>query len=94
MGSAFTASATRHGGQESTINTFHIKLLHHGMRVVGAPDSEKRQTTVAEISGGSPQGASAITGGDGSRQPSENELALARFQGRHVAEIARRLTRP
>lgn len=94
VGSVFTASATQHGGQESTINTFHITLLHHGMLVVGVPYSEKRQSTIAEISGGSPYGASTITGGDGSRQPSENELAIARFQGRHVAEITRRLTRP
>lgn len=93
VGSVFASSATQHGGQESTINTFHITLLHHGMVVVGVPYSERRQTTVAEISGGSPYGAATITGGDGSRQPSANELAIARFQGRHVAEITRRLTR-
>lgn len=91
VGSVFTSSATQHGGQESTILSFHTTLLHHGMIIVGVPYSEKRQMTIDEITGGSPYGASTITGGDGSRLPSENELAIARFQGRHVAEITRRL---
>jgi NAD(P)H dehydrogenase (quinone) len=91
VGSVFTSTATQHGGQESTILSFHTTLLHHGMVVVGVPYSEARQMTLAEITGGSPYGASTITGGDGSRQPSENELAIARFQGEHVARIAARL---
>jgi len=91
VGSVFASTATQHGGQESTILSFHTSLLHHGMVIVGVPYSEQRQMTLAEISGGSPYGATTISGGDGSRQPSENELAIARFQGRHVAEIARRL---
>jgi NAD(P)H dehydrogenase (quinone) len=91
VGSVFTSSATQHGGQESTILSFHTTLLHHGMIVVGTPYSEKRQTIMNEITGGSPYGASTITGGDGSRMPSENELAFARFQGKHVAEITKRL---
>lgn len=91
VGSVFTSSGTQHGGQESTILSFHTTLLHHGLIIVGVPYSEKRQTTVEEISGGSPYGSSTIAGGDGSRLPSENELAIARFQGRHVAGIARRL---
>jgi NAD(P)H dehydrogenase (quinone) len=93
VGSVFTSSATQHGGQESTILSFHTTLLHHGMIVVGLPYSEARQMGVDEIKGGSPYGASTIAGGDGSRQPSEAELGMARFQGRHVAEIARRLAR-
>lgn len=91
VGSVFTSTATQHGGQESTLLSFHTTLLHHGLMVVGVPYSEARQMTLAEITGGSPYGASTITGGDGSRQPSENELAIARFQGRHVAQIAARL---
>lgn len=93
VGSVFTSTATQHGGQETTITSFHTTLLHHGMVIVGVPYSEQRQMTLAEISGGSPYGASTITGGDGSRQPSENELAIARFQGRHVATIAAQLKR-
>lgn len=93
VGSVFTSSATQHGGQESTILSFHTTLLHQGMVIVGVPYSEQRQMTVSEISGGSPYGASTITGGDGSRQPSANELAIARFQGRHVATIAAQLQR-
>ncbi len=91
VGSVFASTATQHGGQETTLTSFHTTLLHHGMVIVGVPYSEPRQMTLAEISGGSPYGASTITGGDGSRQPSENELAIARFQGRHVATIAKRL---
>jgi NAD(P)H dehydrogenase (quinone) len=91
VGSVFTSTATQHGGQETTLTSFHTTLLHHGMVIVGVPYSEARQMTLAEITGGSPYGASTITGGDGSRQPSENELAIARFQGQHVATIAKRL---
>ena len=91
VGSVFTSTATQHGGQETTIISSYITLLHHGMVIVGLPYSETRQTTLDEISGGSPYGASTITGGDGSRWPSENELAMARFQGRHVATITKKL---
>ena len=91
VGSVFTSTATQHGGQESTILSFHTTLLHQGMVIVGVPYSEARQMTMAEITGGSPYGSSTLTGGDGSRQPSENELAIARFQGRHVAQIAAKL---
>ncbi len=91
VGSVFTSSGTQHGGQESTILSFHTTLLHHGMVVVGLPYSFQGQTTVAEVAGCSPYGASTIAGGDGSRLPSELELAGARFQGRHVAAIARKL---
>jgi NAD(P)H dehydrogenase (quinone) len=91
VGSVFTSTATQHGGQESTILSFHTTLLHHGMVIVGVPYSEARQMTIDEVSGGSPYGASTITGGQGQRLPSENELAIARFQGQHVAEIAARL---
>jgi NAD(P)H dehydrogenase (quinone) len=91
VGSVFASTATQHGGQETTITSFHTTLLHLGMVIVGVPYSEQRQMTMAEISGGSPYGASTIAGGDGSRSPSENELAIARFQGKHVAEIAKRL---
>lgn len=93
VGSVFVSTATQHGGQESTILSFHITLLHLGMIVVGVPYSCAALFGHAEVSGGSPYGASTIAGGDGSRQPSENELAVARFQGRHVAEITARLTR-
>lgn len=91
VGSVFTSSATQHGGQESTILGFHTTLLHHGMVLVGLPYSESRQTGLDEIKGGSPYGASTIAGGQGERQPSEQELAMARFQGRHVTGIAKRL---
>jgi len=91
VGSVFTSSATQHGGQETTITSFHTTLLHHGMIIVGLPYSETRQTTLDEITGGSPYGASTIAAADGSRMPSENELAMARFQGRHVATVAKRL---
>lgn len=93
VGSVFTSTATQHGGQESTILSFHTTLLHQGMIIVGLPYSEQRQMTMSEISGGSPYGASTITGPDGSRQPSENELAMARFQGNHVAKITAALMR-
>jgi NAD(P)H dehydrogenase (quinone) len=88
----FTSSGTQHGGQESTILTMHVSLLHLGMVVVGLPYSEKRQTSMAELQGGSPYGASVIAGGDGSRQPNADELAMARYQGRHVARVAGRLS--
>lgn len=88
VGSVFTSSATQHGGQESTILSFHTTLLHQGLIIVGAPYSEQRQMTIAEMTGGSPYGASTITGSDGARQPSENELAIARFQGEYVTKIA------
>jgi len=91
VGSVFTSSATQHGGQETTITSFHTTLLHHGMIIVGLPYSETRQTTLNEIAGGSPYGAGTIAAADGSRMPSENELAMARFQGRHVATVAKRL---
>jgi len=92
VGSVFTSSATQHGGQESTILSFHTTLLHHGMILVGLPYSFKGLMGVDEITGGSPYGASTIAGGDGRRMPSENELEAARFQGRHVAGIATKLT--
>lgn len=91
VGSVFTSSATQHGGQESTILTFHPTLLHHGMVVVGLPYSCQLQMGLDEIKGGSPYGASTIAGGQGERMPSEQELEMARFQGRHVAEIAAKL---
>ncbi|MBW2444248.1 MAG: NAD(P)H:quinone oxidoreductase, partial [Deltaproteobacteria bacterium] len=91
VGSVFTSSATQHGGQESTILTFHVTLLHHGLVVVGLPYAFQGQMRIDEITGGSPYGASTIAGGDGSRMPSENELAGAQFQGKHVAEIAAKL---
>ena len=91
VGSVFASTATQHGGQETTITSFHTTLLHHGMVIVGVPYSEARQTTMSEITGGSPYGATTLAGGDGARQPSANELAIARFQGRHVTDIARRL---
>ena len=93
VGSVFTSSATQHGGQESTILTFHVTLLHHGFVVVGLPYAFQGQMTLDEITGGSPYGASTIAGGDGSRMPSENELDAARFQGKHVAEIASKLVK-
>jgi NAD(P)H dehydrogenase (quinone) len=91
VGSVFSSTSAQHGGQETTITSFHTTLLHLGMVIVGVPYSETRQSTMAEISGGTPYGASTITGPDGSRMPSENELAIARFQGRHVATIAAKL---
>ena len=92
VGSVFTSSATQHGGQESTILSTHIVLLHQGMVIVGLPYSFQGQMILTELTGGSPYGASTIAGGDGSRQPSENELAGAFFQGRHVAQIAAKLS--
>lgn len=91
VGSVFTSSATQHGGQESTILGFIPTLLHHGMAVVGLPYSFQGQMGVDEIKGGSPYGASTITDGDGSRQPSKVELDAARFQGAHVAKLAAKI---
>ncbi|MEE4314960.1 MAG: NAD(P)H:quinone oxidoreductase [Desulfofustis sp.] len=91
VGSVFTSSATQHGGQESTILSFHITLLHQGMVVVGLPYSFAGQMGITEITGCSPYGASTIAGGQGERMPSENELAGARYQGAHVARIASKL---
>jgi len=91
LGSVFASSNTQHGGQESTILSFHTTLLHQGMIVVGLPYSFQGQMRMDEITGGSPYGASTIAGGQGERMPSENELAAARFQGKHVATIASKL---
>lgn len=91
IGSVFVSTASQHGGQESTLLSFHTSLLHHGMVVVGLPYSFGGQTKLDEVTGGSPYGATTIAGGDGSRQPSENELAGARFQGEHVARLAAKL---
>ena len=91
VGSVFTSTATQHGGQETTITSFHTTLLHQGMVIVGVPYSEQGLLNMKEITGGSPYGAGTLAGGDGSRQLSENELAIARFQGKHVAQIAKKL---
>ena len=93
VGSVFTSSATQHGGQESTLLSFHITLLHHGMVLVGLPYSFQGQTRNDEMTGGSPYGATTIAGTKGERTPTENELAAARYQGNHVATIAARLFR-
>jgi NAD(P)H dehydrogenase (quinone) len=91
VGSVFTSTATQHGGQESTILSFHTTLLHQGMVIVGLPYAFQGQMRIDEITGGSPYGASTITGTKGERMPSENELAGAHFQGKHVATIALKL---
>src|SRR5436190_23608761 len=91
VGSVFTSSATQHGGQESTILTFHPTLLHLGMIIVGLPYAEQTQMGIDEIKGGSPYGASTIAGAQGERMPSQQELSMARFQGRHVTTIAAKL---
>ena len=91
VGSVFTSTATQHGGQESTLLTFHVTLLHHGFVVVGLPYAFQGQMNNDEITGGSPYGASTIAGTQGERTPTENELAGARFQGKHVASIAAKL---
>ena len=93
VGSVFASTATQHGGQETTITSFHTTLLHQGMVIVGVPYSEPALMNLEQISGGTPYGATTIAGSDGSRQPSENELKIARFQGKHVAEIASKLAR-
>lgn len=91
VGGAFTATATQHGGQEVTLIGLIQTLLHHGLVVAGLPYSYAGQMTLDEITGGSPYGATTITGGDGSRMPSQNEVDGARFQGRHIARIAKAL---
>mgnify|MGYP001464095903 CR=1 FL=1 len=91
VGSVFASTATQHGGQETTITSFHTTLLHHGMIIVGVPYAEPRLLAMNEVTGGTPYGATTLAAGDGSRLPSENELAIARYQGRHVAAIAQRL---
>ena len=94
VGSVFVSTATQHGGQETTITSFHHTLIHHGMVIVGVPYSCTGLTVLDQVSGGTPYGASTLAGSDGKRQPTANELDIARFQGRHVAEITARLTRP
>lgn len=91
VGSVFASTATQHGGQETTITSFHSTLLHHGMVIVGVPYAEQRLLNMEEITGGTPYGATTLAGPDGSRRPTENELAIARYQGAHVAAIARKL---
>ncbi len=91
VGSVFVSTGTQHGGQETTITSFHTTLLHHGMIIVGVPYSCPELVNMGEITGGTPYGATTLAGTDGSRQPSANELAIARFQGRHVAEVAGKL---
>ena len=91
VGSVFAATGSQHGGQETTLTSMHTTLIHHGMVVVGVPYSVQELSNMTEITGGTPYGATTMAGGDGSRQPSENELAIARAQGRHVAEIATKL---
>jgi NAD(P)H dehydrogenase (quinone) len=93
VGSVFVSSATQHGGQESTILGFHVTLLHHGMVIVGLPYTFQGQMRMDEITGGSPYGATTLAGSKGERMPSENEIAGARFQGKHVATIASKLVR-
>jgi NAD(P)H dehydrogenase (quinone) len=92
VGSVFTSTATQHGGQETTITSFHSTLLHQGMIIVGLPYTFPGLTNMDEITGGSPYGASTLTKADGSRQPSANELDGARYQGKHVAQITAKLT--
>ena len=93
VGSVFASTGTQHGGQETTITSFHSTLLHHGMIIVGVPYTESGLTYMDDITGGTPYGATTLAGADGKRQPSENELKVARFQGKHVAEIATKLAR-
>ena len=93
IGSVFASTGTQHGGQETTITSFHTTLLHHGMVIVGVPYSESGLMHMGDITGGTPYGATTLAGPDGSRQPSENELKIARYQGKHVAEIASKLFR-
>jgi NAD(P)H dehydrogenase (quinone) len=93
VGSVFASTASQHGGQETTITSFHTTLLHHGMIIVGVPYSDKGLLDLSQVSGGTPYGATTIAGGDGSRQPSANELNIAKFQGKHVAEVTAKLFR-
>ena len=92
VGSVFVSTGTQHGGQETTITSFHSTLLHHGMIVVGVPYSCKELVEMTEITGGSPYGAGTLAGPDGHRTPTENELKIARFQGAHVTDVARKLS--
>lgn len=89
VGSVFTSTATQHGGQETTITSFHATLLHHGFIIVGVPYSEQGLLNMDEITGGSPYGAGTLADGDGSRQPSQNELGIAETQGKRVAEVTK-----
>ncbi|MDE2007011.1 MAG: NAD(P)H:quinone oxidoreductase [Rhodospirillales bacterium] len=91
IGSVFVSTATQHGGQETTITSFHTTLLHHGMVIVGVPYAAAELTQMTEVAGGTPYGASTLAAPDGSRRPSANELAVARYQGRHVATLAAKL---
>lgn len=93
VGSVFAVTGTQHGGQETTLTSFHTTLLHHGMVIVGLPYSFEGLTRMDEITGGTPYGATALAGGDGARQVSDNEMAGARFQGAHVAQVAQALAR-
>ncbi|MFH1716425.1 MAG: NAD(P)H:quinone oxidoreductase [Planctomycetota bacterium] len=93
VGSVFASTGTQHGGQETTITSFHSTLLHQGMIIVGVPYTVPELTNMKEITGGTPYGATTLAGSDGSRQPSANELAIARFQGKHVTQIAQKLCR-
>ncbi len=93
VGSVFTSTGTQHGGQETTITSFHTTLLHHGMIIVGVPYSCQEIMNMSEITGGSPYGASTLASGDGKRQPSDNEIKIARFQGAHVAQVASKFAR-
>jgi NAD(P)H dehydrogenase (quinone) len=91
VGSVFASTASQHGGQETTITSFHSTLLHQGMVIVGVPYSQPGLLEMGEVSGGTPYGATTLAGNDGSRRPSANELEIARFQGQHVARIAAKL---
>lgn len=94
VGSVFTSTGTQHGGHESTVLSFHTTLLHQGMIIVGLPYSQAGLVNMTEITGGSPYGAGTLAGADGTRQPTANELQLARFQGEHVTRITQKLNRP
>ncbi len=91
IGGAFTSSATQHGGQESTILGFHTVMLHHGMVIAGLPYSFAGQSIISEVTGGSPYGASVVAGNGKTHQPTENELNGARYQGRYIAGLVKKL---
>jgi len=91
IGSVFASTGTQHGGQETTITSFHTTLLHQGMVIVGVPYACSGLVNMSEITGGTPYGATTLAGADGSRRPSANELDIARYQGKHVAELAVKL---
>jgi NAD(P)H dehydrogenase (quinone) len=93
VGSAFTSTASQHGGQETTTTHLHTFFFHMGMLVAGVPYAAKELSVISEMSGGAPYGASTIAGPKGERLPSDNELAIARFQGKHVAELAAKLAK-